>query len=278
MRDDSRDSRTLVIVLAIAAVGGGAFYLWRQQTPPEAPPVVVVPKVEAPAARPDASPEPAVRHPVEPIERARARLPPLDESDALFGETLGDLFGKKTLGSPFRVEDFARHFVATVDNLEGPNAASHMWPVMPTEGRFVTDAEDAAIASRNAERYAPFVRLAESADAGRVVQAYRRLYPLFQKAYEELGSPDKYFNDRVVEVIDHLLATPTVNEPIPVKRVQVPGGSDATALYLFADPALERASAGHKILLRMGSDNAARVKAKLAEARRLLVMREPARP
>ena len=37
---------------------------------------------------------------------------------------------------------------------------------------------------------------------------YERLYPLFQQAYEDLGYPGKYFNDRLVEVIDHLLQTP----------------------------------------------------------------------
>jgi hypothetical protein len=42
-------------------------------------------------------------------------------------------------------------------------------------------------------------------------------------------------------------------------------------LYQFADPDLETRSAGQKILLRMGAENAARVKAKLTEIRRELV-------
>ena len=43
---------------------------------------------------------------------------------------------------------------------------------------------------------------------------YVRYYPLFQEAYEELGYPGRYFNDRVIEIIDHLLQTPDIVEPI----------------------------------------------------------------
>ena len=42
------------------------------------------------------------------------------------------------------------------------------------------------------------------------------------------------------------------------------------AYYLFADEDLESLSAGQKILIRMGPDNAARVKAKLVEIRAVL--------
>jgi hypothetical protein len=44
-------------------------------------------------------------------------------------------------------------------------------------------------------------------------------------------------------------------------------------LYEFADPQLEGRSAGQKVMMRMGSQNAARVKAKLREIRRELVQR-----
>ena len=54
----------------------------------------------------------------------------------------------------------------------------------------------------------------------------------------------------------------------------------ARVLYEFAAPDLETRSAGQKMLLRMGPDNAARVKAKLREIRAELVklLRNPARP
>jgi hypothetical protein len=98
---------------------------------------------------------------------------------------------------------------------------------------------------------------------------YRRLYPLLQEAYEELGYPGKYFNDRVVEVIDDLLAAPDVVSPIKLKRIEVPGAipGKAGGLYVFEDAKLEARTAGQKILLRVGHDNAVKLKAKLAEVR-----------
>jgi hypothetical protein len=99
-------------------------------------------------------------------------------------------------------------------------------------------------------------------DAGAAVAVYRRFYPLFQQAYEDLGYPDRYFNDRLVQAIDDLLAAPEIDAPIPLVRPEV--------LYEFADPALESRSAGQKVLVRMGPANARRIKAKLREIRALV--------
>jgi hypothetical protein len=92
---------------------------------------------------------------------------------------------------------------------------------------------------------------------------------LFQEAYESLGHPPQYFNDRLIEVIDHLLASPDVKGPIALARPNV--------LYEFADPALEARSAGQKVLIRMGSENATAVKDKLRELRAELIARSPTR-
>ena len=95
------------------------------------------------------------------------------------------------------------------------------------------------------------------------MRGYVGLYPLFQRAYEELGFPGKYFNDRLIEAIDDLLETPELDAPVKLLRPRV--------LFEFAEPDLETRSAGQKILLRMGPENAARVKAKLWEIRRELL-------
>jgi hypothetical protein len=82
-----------------------------------------------------------------------------------------------------------------------------------------------------------------------------------------LGYPGTYFNDRVVEVIDHLIATPEIEGPLGLVQPKV--------LYEFADPKLEQLSAGQKILLRIGRANADKVKAKLREIRQALVSLPP---
>jgi hypothetical protein len=100
------------------------------------------------------------------------------------------------------------------------------------------------------------------------VALYVRFYPLFQQAYKELGYPDRHFNDRAVEVIDHLLAAPEVAGPVALGKPWV--------MWEYADPALEARSAGQKALIRMGPDNARRLKAKLREIRRQVTRSAPA--
>jgi hypothetical protein len=251
----------IAIVLIIAAAAAGAFFLFRKPPAPPRPlpPVVAPTPPPAPPPTPDAAP--AIRNPVE--SAGGPRVPSLAESDAFVKNALSDLLGRKALAF-FNIDGFVRRFVTTVDNLGGEHASSQQWPVVPTSGGF--EAEGGAIGARNAARYAAFVRLVDAADTHRVVALYKRLYPLFQQAYEELGYPGKYFNDRVVEVIDELLATPELPQPIKVKALQVQPGR--AALYQFEDPALEARSSGQKILLRVGPENAARLKAKLTEFRR----------
>jgi hypothetical protein len=100
-------------------------------------------------------------------------------------------------------------------------------------------------------------------DSRRVVDAYVHMYPLFQNAYRELGYPKAYFNDRLILAIDNLLATPDVQGPILLAQPAV--------YYRYSDSRLEALSAGQKLLLRMGPENAAVIKKKLTELRKELM-------
>jgi hypothetical protein len=142
-------------------------------------------------------------------------------------------------------------------------------PLKQVPGQFRVSGEggDLTVHPENTARYATYVKVVESVDATRLVDAYVRFYPLFQKAYEDLGYPKAYFNDRVVEVIDHLLAAPEM--PANARLVQ------PKVFYQFADPDLEKRSAGQKIMMRIGNENAGRVKAKLRDIRTQLTRRGP---
>jgi hypothetical protein len=268
-------NRGAVAAIVLLFVAAAAIIGWRESrrsapAPAAAPSAAVVPPAPAPPAPPE---PPAIRHPLPPAEK-RA-LPPLDQSDDYVKEGLVGLLGHKAVATFLHLEGAARRFVATLNNLATDQASATLWPVNPTPGRFETDAQDGGlvISPRNAERYAPFVRFADGIDAQRAVALYQRLYPLLQAAYEDLGAPGKYLNDRVVEVIDNLLATPQVAGPVRVKRVGADAGAGA-GLYLYEDSALESATAGQKILLRMGPDNAAKLKAKLTELRALIASKK----
>jgi hypothetical protein len=99
-------------------------------------------------------------------------------------------------------------------------------------------------------------------DAKSLADTYRRFYPLLQQAYQDLGYPDRYFNDRVVEAIDDMLHAPEPDGPVILVQPKV--------LYQYEDAALERLSSGQKLLLRMGTAHARTVKAKLRELRTLI--------
>lgn len=255
-------------VLALIAIGA---YFWLRPAPQQLPPPPVAPpRAIAPA-------EPAVKYPLQ-EPPAAAELPPLEQSDNFVKERITELLGANAYKTYIQSENFVRRVVATVDNLSRSLAPPRMWPIRATRGRFTVEAAEngSVISAKNAARYAPFVALVESVDAGRAVALYQRLYPLFQRAYENLGYPGKYFNDRLVAVIDLLLATPEPTGPLKVELPQIQGPLKPTrpwVLYRYSDPALEGLSSGQKILLRMGPENEKRLKAKLAEIRKLVAGR-----
>jgi hypothetical protein len=260
-------------LLATLAVLIALFYPWREE---EGPQVQQPSPAEPPA--PEATAEPLIRHPIERAQppgeeqsTPQPPLPPLKESDGALRESLAGLLGMKPLADLFHLTDIVRRIVATVDNLPRKRVASRLLPVRPPAGQFLAaqQGDRLTIGAQNHRRYKPYVRLAEAVDAKKLVAVYVHFYPLFQQAYEDLGYPGKYFNDRLIEVIDHLLATPEPQEPIALVQPHV--------LYQFADPELEELSAGQKILLRVGRDNALVVKAKLREIRRQLTGQEPPR-
>jgi hypothetical protein len=271
-------NRAYGIALVVLLAAGGGLVWWQHQRAARrevaTPMPALAPALPPPAAAP--TPAPAIRHPLP--AAPRGGLPSLDRSDAYLENALADLLGHKQLRAFLHLDGVARRFVATANNLATDEASASLWPVKTTEGGFETEPRDGgmAIAGRNGDRYLPFVRFVEGIDPRRAVALYLQVYPLLQQAYEDLGYPGKYFNDRVVEVIDNLLAAPMPAGPIAVKRFAAEGGPPGGGLYVYADPALEANSAGQKILLRMGRDNAAALTAKLREIRAQLVARPPA--
>ncbi len=258
--DETVGRRVVAGAVLLAGVAAGAWWAFFRAAPP-AP-------VEEPAVAPAVTAEspPAVRHPVEasPAEALVEPLPALDASDARAAREATALVGKPAFDELFAGEGLLRRVVATVDNLPRRNLPATQRPLRGATGAFLASGtEDAPVLDEaNYARYQPYARLAALVDARAAVAAYQRLYPLAQQAYEELGYPGRYFNDRLVEVIDDLLAAPELDGPVPLKRPNV--------LYEFADPDLEARPAGQKILIRMGPANARQVKSKLREIRALL--------
>jgi hypothetical protein len=247
----------VIIAVSLLIVGGITYWFWSQSRPPPAPPPTPAPVVQAPPPPmiPDAG-EPKIQHPMERQARrpAKANLPALDDSDGAMRDGLNGLFGPKRVAEFLLMEGIIRRIVATVDSLGRESVASDSWPLRPVAGDLlVYDAGGVlTLSPQNSNRYESRLRLAETISVVKMVDLYAQYYPLFQRAYRELGYPKGYFNDRLIEVIDQMLATPESSEPI---RLTQPG-----VRYHFADPDLQSRSAGQKVLLRMGPGQSARVK------------------
>ena len=269
----------IVLLIVLVLLGAAAYFQWQQQmqVTEEIPLVVETPVEQGKSEEPrypipvpsvvDEAPDVLSQEsPDVDAESAQPEpLPALNESNPVVMQSVVDLLGEALISELFKQDELVRRFVVTVDNLPNKKLSRRQALIKPVAGTFqVAGEEDAwVIDTDNAQRYAPYIKLITELDTEKAVALYVRFYPLFQEAYVELGYPDGYFNDRLVDVIDHLLQTPAVDEPIRLARPHV--------FYQYADPQLEALSAGQKSLLRMGRANADRIKAWLAEVRPLLV-------
>jgi hypothetical protein len=225
------------------------------------------------AQAPAAPAEPAAPEIKYPIDAVKPDAPTADSDDV--GQAVTALMGRDAVLRFMQLADFPHRVVATLDGLGRPYVSPVVWTVNPTPGRFTVTgpSDNQVIAPANNVRYQPFVAMVRSLDAGKLVALYVKMYPQLQQSYQDLGYPHGYFNDRVVDVLDNLLATPEPDDPIAVTLTQVKGELQPKRPWLryeYGDAELEAASAGQRIMLRMGAANRATLKAKLADIRKRL--------
>jgi Protein of unknown function (DUF3014) len=247
------------VAAAVVLVAGGVWYYLQSRhaalpsVPVAAQPVPAEPPAEA-----------GIQHPLpaNPDDSAsKAPLPGLADSDPALSDALSGAIGASAVKDFLLPENIIRHLVVTIDNLPRQKVAVEKRPTGPVGGSFLAEGDElhATLDPQNFARYQPMVAVVGKMDMQRVAAVYVHFYPLFQQSYQDLGYPNGYFNDRLVQVIDSLLATPQPAGPIQLVRPNV--------MYTFADPTLESRPAGQKLLLRMGPDNAAIIKSKLTELR-----------
>lgn len=271
------------IIGAILLIAAAAAYYYFQVYQPTASEqqksaeVHVAEPAREPEQRPE-TPEPVpttepVVQTMTPPETEEEPLPTLVESDPVVLESLGGLLGEPAVTEYVVSDNVISRVVATIDMLGGRQVSSVVQAVQGPEGGFevtVNDAPDPTIRNEvgdeipqfiidpsNYARYTPYVEALEAVDTAELIAEYRSLYPLFQEAYQQMGYADRDFDARLAQIIDELLATPEVDGPVNLVKPE--------AVFLYADPRLESLSAGQKILIRMGSENANRVKSKLAD-------------
>jgi hypothetical protein len=252
-------------------LAGIAVIAWYHYGPPSVAPV----ETAAPAATTNATP--AAAAPAEPEYRvpepaaddggAVPAMPALaDSDDAVRGE-LETLAGPAPVESLLIPTQIIRRWVAFINSLDRDGLPVAQRPIKRVPGwpQIADDNQDLVLDPANAKRYDDYLAVVAAVDVKKFVAFYFRYYPLFQRAYEELGYGGRYFNTRLLHVIDHLLATPIVSQPVKLVRPNV--------MYKFADPQLESLSFGQKTLIRLGPDGEQTVKDKLRAIRSEIIAR-----
>lgn len=272
-------SKQVLWPLGIVAAGIAVAVLWwtmAKQAAPLTESAASVPDMAAAASDPVAPVAPPGE--LQPVKIPAAAQPLAADQ---IGSAITAFLGSNAALTFFQLTDFPRKFVATVDNLGRSHAPPVAWPISPTEGRFTVQTFDGAtvISSDNGLRYTPLVLLLEKINAGLAVDLYVRMYPVLQQTYVDLGYPNNQINDRLLQVINHLLATPNAPQVMAVQLTEVKGPIPSVrpwVRYEFADPALEALSSGQKIMLRVSSVNQNRLKARLSALRQEILKRSTA--
>jgi hypothetical protein len=252
----------VLILIILFAVAGWLFFTQEPDAVHELPPPTVPPAVTSQAPLPELPPavtEAPSDSAAEPVEMLPP-LPVLNESDEAIEQALSEVADSGRLEDYLVKDQVVSRAVVAIDALTSRQVPGLVNPVKPAGDKFIVGnlGDKVVMSAENFTRYDGYVALLESMDSDELLGFYRRYYPLFQQAWEENGGEGS-FNDRAVEVIDNLLETPDISGPVYLVKPE--------AFYLFEDPELEAMTAGQKILVRMGSSNAATVKQKLRELR-----------
>lgn len=256
----------LILVLIAAAALGLAyyFYFYRAQPQVEAPPVAEVPMQTSSTLLPlEQTPAPLpVAAEVLPPEELAPPLPKLNESDAA---VLAELQSLSAMSLKLVVpQEILRKFVRAVNAMDEGKVVHEYRPIasppppMRVESLGPPKGEDLRryrLTAENFRRYDEYVTLFAMLDQEALATIYRRFSPLLEEAYGEMGLKKGSFHEVLMSVIDKLVAMPIPEGELVLVQPKV--------FYQFEDPELEKLPSTHKLLLRMGPENARSLQASL---------------
>ena len=277
-RSSTMATKLSVVAVAVLAIAGIAYFMMKEKPatnlrdlPATIPPAVV--------ETPKAAEKPAY---AEPIRPARPEpLPALNQSDVAVVAALQGLNidGLLQMVIP---EEVLRKFVRAVDAVEEGKLINEYRPVVSPKGALLVDSfrttvagselgtteevEQFRMSAKNYKRYDAYATILTLLDSDATVATYNRFYPLLSEAYKEMGLNKGNFHSVLIRAIDNIIAAPVISGDLNLVRPKV--------YFEFADPALEKLPAAQKLMLRMGPENAGRVKASLKSLRSKLVQNQ----
>lgn len=285
LNGNHQDGKALMVGVVFLAIAAGiAYYFYAQNQ--AAPDSLAAPPLLPETIEPLQPREPPVLAPVEddqitspsiiseePVQETEP-LPAPGQSDEEAMQVAGQVLGESQAANYLVTEGLISKLVATIDALTMDELPGSINPIRSPDGQMQATSNGVSeevnpetglpdplyvIDPVNFQRYTPQVEVFEAIDVDELVRNYRYYYPVLQQSYRELGYAEGEFEDRLLEVIDELLATPEPTHPVRLIKPE--------AFYEFADPELEALPAGQKILVRAGPSNAYRIKSKLREIR-----------
>lgn len=278
MSDDyqprQNSSTTMIVVVVLALIGAAAAFYFLRDDAPVASQTVTTPVAVAPqtATTSSAAAAPIVEYQPPPPVVEVEPLPPLNESDSSVLASLQQLRGEGLL-QLLVPQEVLRKFVLAVNNVAEGKVIHEYRPVVSPPPPFIAEkfsvmiegvaADQERVAPTNFQRYEPYVTTLSLIDSDAAVAVYERFYPLLEEAFSELGLKKPNFHSVLIAAIDNVLAAPDAKGDLLLVHPKV--------FYQYADPALEALPQTHKLMLRMGAENARSVKASLRQLRARLV-------
>lgn len=239
-----RKSRPLWIAAAAAALvlalGGGYLYL---RAPVDRP---------APAGAP-------VQQPKADRAQEQTPLPPLDETDPLVRQLIGQLSSHPTVAAWLTTDGLIMNFAVVTQRIADGESPTKELGAMGAIPAFRPRTSRGALSVDPASyrRYDRYAEAVSALDARGTARLYLTLKPRIFDASRRLGQPTGNFDPVLERAIVELLNVPIVQGDVEL----APSG----IVYAFVDPKLEKLSAAQKHLLRMGPKNVQAVQSKLRE-------------
>ncbi|MBY5994108.1 DUF3014 domain-containing protein [Ferrimonas balearica] len=269
----SANQMAMVLVILVILACGGAWYFFLRDAQPPAPsePIPSLPQEEPtlpaqplpaepvpePVPEPELPPQPEPTPTPQPEVPEPDPLPNLNDSDEFAKEQLNAISDGMQFGQAVEDNNLIRRFVVFVDNLAGGEVMRQQGPFTPLSddfkalelnGKLYLDPEG----YRRFDQYAEFLyRLDET----QLRDHFMLAEPLLEQAFQELGYGAGQFRGSIVDGIDELLAAPEYDAPLELVSHSVN--------YQFADPSIENLTDAQKLMIRMGPDNARKIKSLL---------------
>ena len=236
---DDKKPIAIIAVALVALLAGGAWWMSRPRSVPgqNASPAVVT-GTESPIDRPAPPP---------------VNLPPLDQMDGFLRPLLAALSSRPELATWLATDDLIGQLATAIDQAAAGASPARDFKAIKPAAPFVAGGRGSrrVIDPASYRRYDGLVQTITAIDASSVATIYKTIRPRLNEAYQRTGNPTGDVDRALAQVLDILLDTPIVKDPIAIV--------EGDGAWAYADEDLEELRPTQKQLLRMGSANVDRL-------------------